>query len=243
MITLADLENDALGTYPQFVATSAPVAELERLGDQIAELSAHLDAATARLLDLIREFDARGGWTNGFRSCADWLTWRIGLDPGAARERVRVARALGTLPRLAQALFARRAVVFEGSRADSGGDPRDRRTTAGRRAGGHGQARGAHRARLASGRPQGRGAPDDTAAREPLATGVSRCRRHGRHPRPARAEGGRRRPEGARGCARHFVSRHRRFRRNAHGRGAAHVGTVARRRPGPDRRDSTESWH
>ncbi|HZF04079.1 MAG TPA: DUF222 domain-containing protein [Patescibacteria group bacterium] len=78
--------------------------ELERLGDQIAELSAHLDAATARLLDLIREFDARGGWGNGFSSCAAWLTWRVGLDPGAARERVRVARALGTLPRLAQAL-------------------------------------------------------------------------------------------------------------------------------------------
>ena len=43
-------------------------------------------------------------WGNGFRSCAAWLTWRIGLDRGAARERVRVARALGTLPRLAQAL-------------------------------------------------------------------------------------------------------------------------------------------
>jgi hypothetical protein len=39
-----------------------PAAELERLGDEIATLSAHLDAATARLLDLIREFDARGGW-------------------------------------------------------------------------------------------------------------------------------------------------------------------------------------
>ena len=77
---------------------------LDRLGDEIAELAAHLDAATARLLDLIREFDARGGWNTGFLSCAAWLTWRVGLDPGAARERVRVARALGTLPRLAQAL-------------------------------------------------------------------------------------------------------------------------------------------
>src|SRR5436189_5945061 len=77
-------------------------AELERLGDEIAELSAHLDAATARLLELIREFDARAGWNTGFRSCAEWLTWRVGLDRGAARERVRVARALGTLPRLAQ---------------------------------------------------------------------------------------------------------------------------------------------
>jgi len=80
------------------------IAELDRLGDEIAALSAHLDAATAHLLDLIREFDARGGWNTGFRSCAAWLSWRVGLDPGAARERVRVARALGTLPRLAQAL-------------------------------------------------------------------------------------------------------------------------------------------
>src|SRR2546429_1100395 len=78
--------------------------ELDRLGDEIAELSAHLDAATARLLDLIRGFDTRDGWNPGFSSCAAWLSWRVGLDPGAARERVRVARALGTLPRLAQAL-------------------------------------------------------------------------------------------------------------------------------------------
>jgi 5-methylcytosine-specific restriction endonuclease McrA len=77
---------------------------LDRLGDEIAELSAHLEAATARLLDLIREFDARGGWNTGFRSCAAWLSWRVGLDLGAARERVRVARALATLPLLAQAL-------------------------------------------------------------------------------------------------------------------------------------------
>src|SRR5882762_6959287 len=81
-----------------------PNAELDRLGDEIAELSAHLEAATARLLDLIRQFDAQGGWGNGFRSCAQWLSWRVGLDPGAAREKVRVARALGTLPRLARAL-------------------------------------------------------------------------------------------------------------------------------------------
>src|SRR5437899_7166850 len=79
-------------------------AALDRLGDEIAELSAHLETATARLLDLIREFDARQGWSNGFTSCAHWLSWRVGLDPGAAREKVRVARALGSLPRLARAL-------------------------------------------------------------------------------------------------------------------------------------------
>src|SRR5213593_4079698 len=84
--------------------TPEPAAALDRLGDEIAELSAHLEAATARLLALIREFDARGGWNSGFRSCAHWLSWRVGLNLGAAREKVRVARALGTLPLLAQAL-------------------------------------------------------------------------------------------------------------------------------------------
>src|SRR5262245_61068718 len=80
------------------------IAELDRLGDEIALLSAHLDAATARLLTLIREFDARGGWGNGVASCAHWLSWRIGLDLGAAREKVRVAGALATLPLLSDAL-------------------------------------------------------------------------------------------------------------------------------------------
>ena len=39
------------------MGNSAPVMETERIGDRIAELAAHLDAASARLLALIREFD------------------------------------------------------------------------------------------------------------------------------------------------------------------------------------------
>jgi hypothetical protein len=91
-------------TSSAVLPTPERIAALDRLGDEIALLSAHLDAASARLLTLIREFDARGGWNNGFRSCAHWLTWRVGLNPGAARERVRVARALGNLPLLSEAL-------------------------------------------------------------------------------------------------------------------------------------------
>jgi len=76
-----------------------PSAEVDRLADEIAELSAHLDAATHRLLTLIRRFDAGSGWyTQGALSCAQWLSWRIGLDLCAAWEKVRVARALGALP-------------------------------------------------------------------------------------------------------------------------------------------------
>jgi hypothetical protein len=101
---------------PSVVPTHPNILELERLGDEIAELATHLDAATARLLDLIREFDARGGWGNGFRSCAHWLAWRVGLELGAAREHVRVARALGLLPRLSEAL-ARGALSYSKVRA------------------------------------------------------------------------------------------------------------------------------
>ncbi len=98
------LPPDLPGPLQPSQATPPHLAELDRLGDQIAELSAHLEVATARLLALIREFDAREGWANGFRSCAEWLAWRVSLDLGAARERVRVARALGALPVLAEAL-------------------------------------------------------------------------------------------------------------------------------------------
>src|SRR5262245_37828876 len=54
---------------PLLVPTPERIAQLDQLGDEIGELSAHLEAGTARLLDLIREFDARGGWGNGFRMC------------------------------------------------------------------------------------------------------------------------------------------------------------------------------
>ena len=77
-----------------------PLAKLERLGDEIAELAAHIDAATYRLLVLIREFDQREGWGVGFKTCAHWLSWRTGIAMGPAREKVRVARALEHLPLL-----------------------------------------------------------------------------------------------------------------------------------------------
>ncbi|MBL8623475.1 MAG: DUF222 domain-containing protein [Myxococcales bacterium] len=75
------------------------------LGDRIAEQAYQLDAAMHRLLADLREFDAAGYWADaGATSCASWLAWRVGWDPGTAREHVRVARALGALPRVDAAL-------------------------------------------------------------------------------------------------------------------------------------------
>ncbi|MGH7577097.1 MAG: DUF222 domain-containing protein, partial [Longimicrobiales bacterium] len=80
---------------------------IEELGREIATLSAHLHAATQRLLVLIAEFDRLRGWEScGHRSCAHWLAFRTGIDLGAAREKVRAARALEALP-LTSASMAR----------------------------------------------------------------------------------------------------------------------------------------
>ncbi|HVI38770.1 MAG TPA: DUF222 domain-containing protein, partial [Gaiellales bacterium] len=80
----------------------------------IDELAAAITAGAVRLaaaswLRLVAEFDTRGGWHGpGIRSCAEWLAWQCGLGPGAAREHVRVARALTALPRTEAAFAAGR---------------------------------------------------------------------------------------------------------------------------------------
>ncbi len=62
---------------------NAPVAcaSLEALEHRITELSAHIHAATYRLLCLIGEFDRRKGWAHwGILSCAHWLNCHVDLD-------------------------------------------------------------------------------------------------------------------------------------------------------------------
>ena len=90
----------------------------ERMGEEIATLAARIDAATYELLVLIRTFDEEEGWNCGFLNCARWLTWRIGLAPSAAREKVRVARALADLPLMSEAMKRGRALVLEGEGSD-----------------------------------------------------------------------------------------------------------------------------
>ncbi len=94
-------ESDAPAPRPW--CPDGPQAEVVALGDRIADLSARIQAATWELLSLIRQFDERYGWA-GCTSCAEWLGWRTGLAPGAAREHVRVARALADLPKLSDAM-------------------------------------------------------------------------------------------------------------------------------------------
>ena len=84
-------------------------APIEELAAAITAGAVRLAAATASWLRLVAEFDERGGWHGvNIRSCAEWLAWQCGLSPGAAREHVRVARALRPLRSIDDAFAAGR---------------------------------------------------------------------------------------------------------------------------------------
>lgn len=76
----------------------------EALGTEMVKLTAHLSAAEARFLEMLAEFDRDQLWLCfGCHCAAQWLTWQCGLGDVAARERVRVARALEKLPKISAA--------------------------------------------------------------------------------------------------------------------------------------------
>jgi hypothetical protein len=85
-------------------AEPSDARSIEELDAAIGRLARRMNADTYRLLVLIREFDDRFGWAKWtFRNCAAWLAWRCGLSDSAAREKVRVARALPLMPLIAEA--------------------------------------------------------------------------------------------------------------------------------------------
>jgi len=94
-----------------------PPDDTEILANEIALLSAHIQAATCRLLLLIAEMDRRGGHGDlGFISCAHWLSWRTGDSLSTAREKVRVARKLEDCPLVHEA-FAEGRISYSKVRA------------------------------------------------------------------------------------------------------------------------------
>ena len=95
------------------MTTTAPVSDhhpsdrhlaIDALDQAIVTLAARINASTYELLVLIREFDERAGWLKwGLESCSQWLHWRCDLSRSAAREKVRIAHALKSLPEIAMA--------------------------------------------------------------------------------------------------------------------------------------------
>src|SRR5690606_5084947 len=94
--------NALVASHPH--TTAGPADSTDELDRAIVNLAGRINAATYDLLVLIRRFDERTGWLAwGFQSCAEWLHWRCDIGLSAAREKVRVAHALKTLPSIGSA--------------------------------------------------------------------------------------------------------------------------------------------
>ncbi len=78
---------------------------LERLEAAIWQGAANLTSAEHDWLLAVAEFDRRRGWERWeVQSAAHWLSWQVGLDLRAAREKVRVARSFEQFPLIAAAM-------------------------------------------------------------------------------------------------------------------------------------------
>ncbi|MDQ1632009.1 MAG: hypothetical protein QOC80_1981, partial [Frankiaceae bacterium] len=101
----------------QFAPEALEGLSLVAVERRLTTWAGRVAAGEARLLALLGEFDARQGWVGvGVRSCAHWATWRLGWSHTTAMEKVRVARALRSLPRIRGAFGAGR-VSFSQVRA------------------------------------------------------------------------------------------------------------------------------
>lgn len=103
------------GTASQPTEDERSIAEI---ATELGSLAAEIAAQTCRFLHVLGEFDARQGWQDvaGMRSCVHWLSWRCGMSGSTAREHVRIARALRTLP-LVETEFAAGQLSYSKVRA------------------------------------------------------------------------------------------------------------------------------
>ncbi|MYD98467.1 MAG: DUF222 domain-containing protein [Gammaproteobacteria bacterium] len=100
--------------YPEFTPEQAAHSRLEgapdldfipddpaELRSAVTDMAAHINLADWRFIKLIAAMDRRRGWDErGYCNLGNWLDHRCGLGPCAARERIRIGRALARLPRI-----------------------------------------------------------------------------------------------------------------------------------------------
>src|SRR4051812_13039295 len=105
MVTLTAVPDVAAG--PEISLDALQALSDDELTDEVITWAGRIAAGEARLLAFLGEFDARGHWEKlGMTSCAQWLSWRLGMGLKTAYERVRIARALRELP-ITRAAFER----------------------------------------------------------------------------------------------------------------------------------------
>src|SRR5438105_594891 len=91
--------------------------ESETFSNQLSELAAHIQASLAELAKMAARFDIEGDWgAGGYRSCADFLSVRAGLNLRTGSELLRVGHAMERLPKLAE-VFSAGEISFDKARA------------------------------------------------------------------------------------------------------------------------------
>jgi len=104
------------------IANDKPIdfipASNEQLADELTRLAGHINAAEYRFLKLLAALIERDAWggDSGMKTPAHWLNYYCGIALGAAREKVRVARALQSLPQI-DAEFATGSLSYSKVRA------------------------------------------------------------------------------------------------------------------------------
>jgi hypothetical protein len=97
--------------------TSTDLRSIDELDAAIRRLVRRRNAECYELLVLVREVDDRFGWKQwGCKTCAEWLAYRTGISLSTAREQVRTAHALRSLPAIAAA-FAEGRLTYTKVRA------------------------------------------------------------------------------------------------------------------------------
>lgn len=87
------------------------------LSQEITRLAGHINAAQHRFVTLLAALIERNAWEgNGIKSPAHWLNYHCGIDLGAAREKVRVAKSLSALPAI-DAAFRNGTISYSKVRA------------------------------------------------------------------------------------------------------------------------------
>lgn len=79
----------------------------EELAARLCSWAGSVSAGEYRWLQIVAEFDRRGLYQRWeCHTCAHWLMWQCSLDIRSAHDKVRVARAIGTLPVISAAFAA-----------------------------------------------------------------------------------------------------------------------------------------
>ncbi|MET3805917.1 hypothetical protein ABIB25_002925 [Nakamurella sp. UYEF19] len=97
------LSIDPKADPPSLIPTSKPTDlghdELELIRVRLSAAAGRMASAECWWLDLVAECDETLAWFGyGVRDCAHWVAYSCSMSLGTAREHVRVARALRTLP-------------------------------------------------------------------------------------------------------------------------------------------------